>query len=165
MLALKECIRALDAKGPHVPFRASKLTMVLRDSFIGKSSRVRIVMIACVSPDQSSAEHTINTLRYADRLKEQPGGSEPFAPSSRTEPKPEEEPKKPASSSGKKKPPAPPSVHEEKKAKSKPSHVPVRKWEPIREEPGEDDKDDMPGTSTYNAQRSVHRTRDKTWSI
>ena len=26
-------------------------------------------MIACVSPGKTSAEHTINTLRYADRLK------------------------------------------------------------------------------------------------
>lgn len=34
LLALKECIRALDSKSGHVPFRASKLTMVLRDSFL-----------------------------------------------------------------------------------------------------------------------------------
>jgi kinesin family protein 2/24 len=34
LLALKECIRALDSKSSHVPFRASKLTMVLRDSFL-----------------------------------------------------------------------------------------------------------------------------------
>ena len=27
-------------------------------------------MIACVSPGFSSANHTINTLRYSDRLKE-----------------------------------------------------------------------------------------------
>lgn len=44
--------------------------MVLRDSFIGSRDHIRIVMIACVSPGQSSADHTINTLRYAERLKE-----------------------------------------------------------------------------------------------
>ena len=27
-------------------------------------------MIACVSPGKNSADHTINTLRYADRLKD-----------------------------------------------------------------------------------------------
>ncbi len=74
MLALKECIRALDARksgnDTHVPFRASKLTLVLRDSFVSKSDRSKIIMIACVSPSYSSANHTINTLRYSDRLKE-----------------------------------------------------------------------------------------------
>ena len=30
-------------------------------------------MIACVSPGSSSSDHTINTLRYADRLKEKSG--------------------------------------------------------------------------------------------
>jgi len=74
LLALKECIRALDTKKTnnevHVPFRASKLTLVLRDSFIPKLDRSKIIMIACVSPGYSSANHTINTLRYSDRLKE-----------------------------------------------------------------------------------------------
>ena len=68
LLALKECIRALDTKSSHVPFRASKLTMVLRDSFLNPSSS-KIVMIACINPGSSSADHTINTLRYAQRLK------------------------------------------------------------------------------------------------
>ena len=40
LLGLKECVRALDgqkgqaSQGQHVPFRQSKLTMVLRDSFL-----------------------------------------------------------------------------------------------------------------------------------
>lgn len=68
LLALKECIRALDMKKDHVPFRASKLTMVLRDSFLNPTSS-KIVMIACINPGSSSADHTINTLRYASRLK------------------------------------------------------------------------------------------------
>jgi len=68
LLALKECIRALNEKATYVPFRNSKLTMVLRDSFIGDN--VKIVMIACVSPGNVAADHTLNTLKYADRLKE-----------------------------------------------------------------------------------------------
>lgn len=69
LLALKECIRALDTQSSHVPFRASKLTMVLRDSFLNKTS-ARIIMIACINPGSSSSDHTLNTLRYADRLKQ-----------------------------------------------------------------------------------------------
>ncbi|KAL2493095.1 ATP binding microtubule motor family protein [Abeliophyllum distichum] len=66
LLALKECIRALDNDQGHIPFRGSKLTEVLRDSFVGNS---RTVMISCVSPNSGSCEHTLNTLRYADRVK------------------------------------------------------------------------------------------------
>lgn len=64
LLALKECIRALDARSSHVPFRAAKLTMVLRDSFLD-AERSKIVMIACINPGSSSSDHTLNTLRYA----------------------------------------------------------------------------------------------------
>jgi kinesin family protein 2/24 len=67
LLALKECIRAIDQDRPHLPFRGSKLTLVLRDSFIGNC---RTVMIANISPCSTCAEHTLNTLRYADRVKE-----------------------------------------------------------------------------------------------
>eukprot|EP00239_Pterosperma_sp_CCMP1384_P002961 CAMPEP_0197850796 /NCGR_PEP_ID=MMETSP1438-20131217/16398_1 /TAXON_ID=1461541 /ORGANISM="Pterosperma sp., Strain CCMP1384" /LENGTH=741 /DNA_ID=CAMNT_0043464153 /DNA_START=407 /DNA_END=2632 /DNA_ORIENTATION=+ len=67
LLALKECIRALDQGAGHVPFRGSKLTEVLRDSFVGDC---RTVMIANISPASGSCEHTLNTLRYADRVKE-----------------------------------------------------------------------------------------------
>ena len=74
LLALKECIRALDEKktnpDQHVPFRASKLTHVLRDSFISKSDKSRIIMISCVTPSYTCCNHSLNTLRYSDRLKE-----------------------------------------------------------------------------------------------
>ena len=67
LLALKECIRALDLDKKHTPFRGSKLTQVLKDSFTGNS---KTTMIANVSPAASCCEHTLNTLRYADRVKE-----------------------------------------------------------------------------------------------
>ncbi|XP_053536362.1 kinesin-like protein KIF2A isoform X1 [Ictalurus punctatus] len=68
LLALKECIRALGQNKPHTPFRASKLTHVLRDSFIGENSKT--CMIATISPGMASCKNTLNTLRYANRVKE-----------------------------------------------------------------------------------------------
>lgn len=77
LLALKECIRALaqraanpDDPPVHVPFRASKLTLALRDSFT--TSNTRVVMIAAVAPGAAAWDHTGNTLKYADRVKERP---------------------------------------------------------------------------------------------
>lgn len=67
LLALKECIRALDQDKRHVPFRGSKLTMVLKDSFIGDC---KTVMIGNISPTMNNCEYSLNTLRYADRVKE-----------------------------------------------------------------------------------------------
>ena len=66
---MKECIRALDKAGSknHLPFRGSKLTQVLKDSFMGNS---KTTMIANVSPALSCCEPTLNTLRSADRVKE-----------------------------------------------------------------------------------------------
>ncbi|XP_062418211.1 kinesin-like protein KIF24 isoform X4 [Pungitius pungitius] len=67
LLALKECIRSLDQEQSHTPFRQSKLTQVLKDSFVGDSMTC---MIANISPGHLATEHTLNTLRYADRVKE-----------------------------------------------------------------------------------------------
>jgi kinesin family protein 2/24 len=81
LLALKECIRALDTSSAHQPFRGSKLTQLLKDSFTsaaaaaggggpdGGENHSHTVLIATVSPGSSSADHTLNTLRYAARLK------------------------------------------------------------------------------------------------
>jgi len=73
LLALKECIRSLDSGESHVPYRASKLTLVLKDSFTRESART--VMIATVSPGASHSDHTQNTLRYADRVKHKKVGN------------------------------------------------------------------------------------------
>jgi kinesin family protein 2/24 len=51
LLALKECIRALDQGKNHTPFRGSKLTMVLKDSFTGFC---RTLMIGNIAPGSGS---------------------------------------------------------------------------------------------------------------
>jgi kinesin family protein 2/24 len=61
LLSLKECIRALDMAKSHTPFRGSKLTMVLKDSFVGFCNTV---MICNVSPNVAASENTLNTLRF-----------------------------------------------------------------------------------------------------
>ncbi|KAH7291450.1 hypothetical protein KP509_29G017300 [Ceratopteris richardii] len=71
LLALGNVISALgDEKkrkeGGHVPYRDSKLTRLLQDSLGGNS---RTVMIACISPADSNAEETLNTLKYANRAR------------------------------------------------------------------------------------------------
>ncbi|XP_028328697.1 kinesin-like protein KIF2C isoform X2 [Gouania willdenowi] len=73
LLALKECIRSMGMNSDHIPFRMSTLTKVLRDSFIGEKSRT--CMIALVAPGMTSCAYTMNTLRYADRVKELKGDS------------------------------------------------------------------------------------------
>ncbi|EED92071.1 predicted protein, partial [Thalassiosira pseudonana CCMP1335] len=69
LLALKEVIRALatGSSMKRIPFRGSKLTQVLKESFVGKNSRT--VMVSCVAPNMKNVDHTLNTLRYADRVK------------------------------------------------------------------------------------------------
>ncbi|XP_041658424.1 kinesin-like protein KIF2C isoform X2 [Cheilinus undulatus] len=84
LLALKECIRSLGMNSDHIPFRMSTLTKVLRDSFIGEKSRT--CMIALVSPGMASCEYTMNTLRYADRVKELNGNSKTSAATKVQEP-------------------------------------------------------------------------------
>ena len=67
LLGLKECIRAVATQSSHIPFRSSKLTLLLKHSFIHKSARM--VMIAHINPASAAAEHSLNTLRYAERLR------------------------------------------------------------------------------------------------
>eukprot|EP01065_Artemidia_motanka_P047936 TRINITY_DN7608_c0_g2_i1.p1 TRINITY_DN7608_c0_g2~~TRINITY_DN7608_c0_g2_i1.p1 ORF type:complete len:730 (+),score=267.65 TRINITY_DN7608_c0_g2_i1:51-2192(+) len=92
LLALKECIRGLDNGDRHIKFRGSKLTEVLRDSFVGDC---RCVMIATVAPTDRDCEHTLNTLRYADRvkgLKVQENWMPPTPPVAKRTPSPPQQP-------------------------------------------------------------------------
>ena len=52
------------AKGLLLPVRESMLTWLLADSLGGNS---KTVMVAAVSPAQTSYDETLNTLRYAAR--------------------------------------------------------------------------------------------------
>ncbi|KAJ1484932.1 hypothetical protein T484DRAFT_1795452, partial [Baffinella frigidus] len=60
-------------KGAYVPYRDSKLTRMLQDSWtlmiacdsLGGNSRT--LMIACVSPADSNFEETVNTLKTSKR--------------------------------------------------------------------------------------------------
>lgn len=60
MLASKE--KMINQK--YIPFRDSKLTMLLQDSLGGTS---RALLIACVSPAETYADETISTLNFATR--------------------------------------------------------------------------------------------------
>ncbi|XP_044475240.1 kinesin-like protein KIN-4C [Mangifera indica] len=70
LLSLGNVISALGdekkRKGGHIPYRDSKLTRLLQDSLGGNS---KTVMIACVSPADTNAEETLNTLKYANRAR------------------------------------------------------------------------------------------------
>lgn len=52
--------------------------MVLRDSFMA-NEKVKIIMLTCICPGSSSADHTLNTLRYAERLKEKSGNNQVYS--------------------------------------------------------------------------------------
>lgn len=45
------------------------------------NEKVKIIMLACICPGSSSADHTINTLRYAERLKEKNSIIQAYPPS------------------------------------------------------------------------------------
>lgn len=51
-------------KNPYIPYRDSKLTMLLMDSLGGAS---KALMIACVSPSIVYFDETLSTLNYATR--------------------------------------------------------------------------------------------------
>jgi hypothetical protein len=62
LLVLGQVVSALSAGRSKPPYRDSKLTRLLQDSLGGNS---RTILLACVSPDATNLDETINTLRYA----------------------------------------------------------------------------------------------------
>eukprot|EP00178_Gracilaria_changii_P012777 TRINITY_DN3607_c0_g1_i1.p1 TRINITY_DN3607_c0_g1~~TRINITY_DN3607_c0_g1_i1.p1 ORF type:complete len:740 (-),score=145.83 TRINITY_DN3607_c0_g1_i1:3969-6188(-) len=66
LFALAKVISALADNVGHVPYRDSNLTRLLQDSLGGNA---KTLLIACVSPADSSREETLGTLRYAARAK------------------------------------------------------------------------------------------------
>ena len=76
LMALKDCIRnrALSAmnldKYYHVPYRLSKLTLLLKDAFELESKRLcKTVVIANIAPTVADVSMSLNTLRYVSPLK------------------------------------------------------------------------------------------------
>ncbi|KAF7818539.1 kinesin-like protein KIN-5B [Senna tora] len=66
LLTLGRVINALVEHSPHIPYRDSKLTRILRDSLGGKT---KTCIIATISPSAYCLEETLSTLDYASRAK------------------------------------------------------------------------------------------------
>nr|XP_004234044.1 kinesin-like protein KIN-10A [Solanum lycopersicum] len=65
--ALKRVVESIANGDSHVPFRDSKLTMLLQDSF--EDDKSKILMILCASPDPKELHKTISTLEYGAKAK------------------------------------------------------------------------------------------------
>ena len=68
LFTLSTCIKGLinNHNRNYIPWRDSKLTMILKDYLSGNS---KIVMIATISPSFSVIEETFNTLNFAKKIK------------------------------------------------------------------------------------------------
>nr|XP_043610513.1 kinesin-like protein KIN-10A [Erigeron canadensis] len=66
-VALKRVVESIANGDSHVPFRDSKLTMLLQDSF--EDDKSKILMILCASPDPKEMHKTISTLEYGAKAK------------------------------------------------------------------------------------------------
>eukprot|EP00397_Hematodinium_sp_SG-2012_P004066 GEMP01004077.1.p1 GENE.GEMP01004077.1~~GEMP01004077.1.p1 ORF type:complete len:740 (+),score=194.61 GEMP01004077.1:125-2344(+) len=63
--ALGDVIQSLAENASHVPYRNSKLTMLLRDSLGGDS---KTLMFANICPTQANLQESVNTLRFASKV-------------------------------------------------------------------------------------------------
>ncbi|KAL2613049.1 hypothetical protein R1flu_024741 [Riccia fluitans] len=65
--ALKRVVEAIAAQSDHIPYRDSKLTMLLQDSF--ETVNAKILMILCASPCQRDLYKTMGTFEYGAKAK------------------------------------------------------------------------------------------------
>ncbi|KAE8734976.1 Plastid-lipid associated protein PAP / fibrillin family protein [Hibiscus syriacus] len=66
-IGLKRVVESIANGDSHVPFRDSKLTMLLQDSF--EDDQSKILMILCATPDPKEIHKTICTLEYGAKAK------------------------------------------------------------------------------------------------
>ena len=66
LLALGKVVHALCARLPHVPYRDSKLTRILKQSLGGNS---RTLLIVHISPCADAAAESLSTLLFASRAR------------------------------------------------------------------------------------------------
>eukprot|EP00698_Gefionella_okellyi_P025620 TRINITY_DN9445_c0_g1_i1.p1 TRINITY_DN9445_c0_g1~~TRINITY_DN9445_c0_g1_i1.p1 ORF type:complete len:1511 (-),score=407.47 TRINITY_DN9445_c0_g1_i1:142-4404(-) len=64
--ALGLCIRRLATSSPHIPYRDSKLTFILRESLGGNA---KTNLLVATSPHAANLEETLSTLEFANRAK------------------------------------------------------------------------------------------------
>jgi ribosomal protein S15P/S13E len=66
LTSLGMVINALCDKAPHVPYRDSKLTMLLMEALGGNS---KTTLIICCTPEPDHSPETLSTLRFGERAK------------------------------------------------------------------------------------------------
>ncbi|XP_046658811.1 kinesin-like protein KIF11 isoform X1 [Homalodisca vitripennis] len=66
LLTLGRVITSITENNPHIPYRESKLTRLLRDSLGG---RTKTCIIGTISPAQSNLDETESTLNYAYKAR------------------------------------------------------------------------------------------------
>lgn len=66
LLALKECIRSLHGNTPHVPFRNSKLTMLMRRYMVSNGACAAMISNICTATSQ--AVMSASTLMYSQLI-------------------------------------------------------------------------------------------------
>ncbi|KAG4949778.1 hypothetical protein JHK86_043017 [Glycine max] len=66
--ALAKCINALAENNSHVPFRDSKLTRLLRDSFGAFTGTIRASLIVTISLSPYHQGETSNTILFGQKI-------------------------------------------------------------------------------------------------